>query len=87
MEKKILMPKRLTAENEAKYAFIGEEFTVTIPIACRACSGSGYDPDTLNDDCEDCNGAGFEEYTIPIPWPVIKEIYAAAVKLLGTPKE
>jgi len=82
MEEKVLMPKRLTAENGAKYAFIGE-FTLTIPVACRACSGSGYDPNTPTGDCEDCNGEGYEENTIPIPWTVIKEIYIKAVNLLG----
>jgi len=67
----LVMPRRLTAENGAKAAMIGE-FFVYHNTTC---------PDCLGDGCEDCNGIGGFSQQIPIPWTTIKEIYAKAVSL------
>ncbi|MCQ2034438.1 hypothetical protein [Stutzerimonas kunmingensis] len=74
----VLMPKTLTAENGAKAALIGE-FTIRHEVTCSGCA---YDE--ADDDCEVCGGE--IEYTerVTVPWDVIKDIYAAAVKACGT---
>lgn len=74
----VLMPKALTAENGAKAALIGE-FTILHEVTCSGCA---YDE--ADDDCEVCGGE--IEYTerVAVPWDVIKDIYAAAVKACGT---
>lgn len=74
----VLMPKALTAENGAKSALIGE-FTIRHEVTCSGCA---YDE--ADDDCEVCGGE--IEYTerVTVPWAVIKDIYAAAVKACGT---
>lgn len=67
----IKMPKRLTAENGAKAALIGE-FTVDHTEICGDCSGDG---------CEECDNTGERTEKIPISWTTIKEIYDKAVSL------
>ena len=71
----VQMPVKLTAENGAKAALMGE-FAVNNHLVCPKCNG---------DDCvcEYCNGTGKVIQKINIPWIVIKDIYAQAVKLLG----
>ena len=77
----VLMPKRLTAENGAKYARSGE-FKESINITCHECGGSG-DGDEDDTTCAECNGDGTLEQGVPVTWDTIKRIYAAAVELLA----
>jgi len=80
--KKIIMPDRLTAENGAKAALIGE-FKELVTVTCCNCGGSGEDPYDDCEDCEDCRGAGSYTISVPVKWTTIKEIYKKAVELLG----
>lgn len=74
MEEMILLPKRLTAENDAKSLLIGEfKQVVEIP-----------NPDYCG--CEDChlciNEDGLEEtisVNVIIEWDIIKDIYSKIV--------
>ena len=75
MTDKTVMPTKLTEENGAKAALMGE-FSVSLPEYCVYCSGQG---------CEDCDGSGQVTRKINVPWITIKEIYAKAVELLGEP--
>ena len=72
----VQMPVKLTAENGAKAALMGE-FVVNNHLVCPKCNG---------DDCTCgyCNGTGEVTQKVSIPWIVIKDIYAQAMKLLGT---
>lgn len=63
----ILMPRRLTAENGAKGALMGE-FHVKVHVPCLEC----------HDDCEECT-VDAQAHKVVIPWPVIKDIYRKAV--------
>ena len=63
------MPKKLTAENGAKAALIGE-FNLEYSLTCHECFGEG---------CEDCSGEGAWTNTIPIDWTTIKDIWAKAI--------
>lgn len=69
----ILMPRRLTAENGAKAALIGE-FSVPSAQACPSCQGCD------SDDCPRCDGEGVVPASILVSWTTIKAIYAAAVE-------
>ncbi|WP_445611718.1 hypothetical protein ACUN4K_02050 [Hafnia alvei] len=64
-----IMPKRLTAENGAKYALSGE-FSTSRVVVCPECDGDG---------CSDCDGRGDYEEDQLIEWTTIKNIYSAAV--------
>lgn len=64
-----IMPKRLTAENGAKYALSGE-FSTPRVVVCPECDGDG---------CSDCDGRGDYEEDQLIEWTTIKNIYSAAV--------
>ncbi len=68
------MPKELTAENGAKYIFMGE-FKETIPMKCPEC----YDLDD-DEECEECD----QTMDVTIGWDTIKSIYALAVKKLAS---
>ncbi len=70
LEKMIFMPERLTAENGAKAALMGE-FHLNRNVTCPECHGEG---------CEDCKGVGGWSEKIPVDWTTIKEIYAKAVE-------
>jgi DnaJ-class molecular chaperone len=90
MDKKILMPKNLTAENGAKAALMGEFFE-KIYDPCTSCGGSGtiekYSPSSVGESlvgCEECGGSGRHERKIYVSWTTIKEIYKKTVELLGT---
>jgi len=76
----IAMPLRLTAENGAKGALMGE-FYESIEVR---------NPDYC--DCGECNLCetfpnADETITekVPVSWPTIKKIYAKVVELLGKP--
>jgi len=79
----VLMPKRLTAENGAKGALSGE-FKESVTVTCHECGGSGDDAESDNDaECPECKGDGTLDQAVPVTWDTIKDIYAAAVALLG----
>lgn len=71
----VIMPRRLTAENGAKEALIGE-FAVRSHTFCHHCSGRKAE-------CDVCEGSGELVADVNTPWTVIKEIYNRAVKTLG----
>jgi len=77
VEKKILMPEALTAENGAKAALIGE-FSESIRIECPECQDN-----ELNYNCEMCGGSGFVDQKVTVSWTTIKEIYKRAVAIVG----
>lgn len=66
----VTVPMRLTAENGAKAALIGE-FNLEYTLTCHECFGEG---------CDDCSGEGAWINTIPIDWTSIKEIWAKGVE-------
>ncbi|GEM_PF-1878155 len=73
----VLMPKRLTAENGAKAAMIGEfyeEITVRCPD-CDDCDEGQY--------CAGCNDEGAVQQPVQVQWDTIKQIYSRAVELLA----
>ncbi|HGT2664459.1 TPA: hypothetical protein ACM2MD_000018 [Raoultella planticola] len=70
----VMVPMRLTAENGAKAALIGE-FNLEYTLTCHECSGEG---------CDDCSGEGAWINTIPIDWTTIKEIWAKGVEHFAT---
>lgn len=72
----VLMPTKLTAENGAKEALMGE-FSVPFPISCPVCHGD-------DEYCKECTGTGEVKLNVNVSWTVIKDIYAKAVNLLGT---
>lgn len=84
----IIMPSRLTAENGAKY-HLSSKFLVRTEMACPECGGDGLGAPYLHaqgqSPCVPCNGTGYVDVSINIPWSTIKEIYASAVDLLGCP--
>jgi hypothetical protein len=87
MTDKVLMPKELTAENGAKYIFMGE-FSVLTEINCTECGfiemqEAGIDHD---EECDICDGSGVYEQKITIDWTTIKDIYKMAVDKLGESK-
>ncbi|MDU1652699.1 MAG: hypothetical protein E6850_09390 [Leclercia adecarboxylata] len=65
----VAVPKRLSAENGAKAALIGE-FNLEYSMTCHECFGEG---------CEDCSGEGSWTNTVPIDWATIKDIWAKAI--------
>lgn len=74
----IKMPKELTAENGAKYSFMGE-FEESVRLACASCFHE------IDEDCDFCNGSGYYIQKVPISWANIKAIYQKAVKEHGEP--
>ncbi|HBM2884160.1 TPA: hypothetical protein LVL12_002179 [Klebsiella oxytoca] len=72
----VMVPKKLTAENGAKAALLGE-FNLEYTLTCHECFGDG---------CDDCSGEGTWTNTIPIDWTTIKAIWAKAVEhFVATP--
>lgn len=72
----VSMPIELTYENGAKAALMNE-FKINVPMVCHACYNGPQN------DCEICGGKGEYTQQINVPWTTIKEIYKAAVNLLG----
>ncbi|MEF3090462.1 ead/Ea22-like family protein [Raoultella scottii] len=66
----VMVPMRLTAENGAKAALLGE-FNLEYSLTCHECFGEG---------CDDCSGEGTWTNTIPIDWTTIKKIWAKGVE-------
>ena len=65
----MMVPMRLTAENGAKAALLGE-FNLEYTLTCHECFGEG---------CDDCSGEGTWTSTMPIDWTTIKEIWDKAI--------
>ena len=78
MSDKVLMPKKLSADNGAKYKLIGE-FNQHIKVICPACDND----EDKQEDCEVCNYTGEFAFEVPVSWTTIKAIYAKAVALFG----
>ena len=74
----IKMPKELTAENGAKGLLSGEFFE-TVTMECGECIDGGAE-----DGCEVCDGNIKYQQKVTVSWTTIKEIYAMAVKHLGS---
>ena len=80
----VWVPVKLTAENGAKSALIGE-FSVKTIARCPECDGEGgvgdrdFAEDAPPDECPTCGREGTVEQSISIPWTTIKDIYAAAI--------
>lgn len=74
MSELVELPRKLTAENGAKAALIGEFFEeIEILVEC---------PDQDDDDCEefDCDGTHHTiRQRVPVSWSTIKDIWKAAV--------
>ena len=70
----VVVPERLTAENGAKSALVGE-FSETKFINCPECFGDG--------DCETCDGCGRIKISVPVSWTNIKAIWAKGVELFA----
>jgi hypothetical protein len=73
MSNMVNVPDRLTAENGAKSALLGE-FTVEHTAQCSACY---YDE--ADEECEVCGGEIDYTVYVTVPWSTIKDIYAAAI--------
>ncbi|MGG7745947.1 hypothetical protein PGN44_15860 [Klebsiella aerogenes] len=67
----VMVPRRLTAENGAKWELSGE-FSETKFVNCPECFG--------DDECETCDGSGRIGITVPVTWTTIKEIWAKGVE-------
>ena len=67
----VMVPKRLTAENGAKWALSGE-FSETTFISCLECFG--------DDDCDTCDGSGRIEIKVPVTWSTIKSIWDKGIE-------
>lgn len=76
INKKVVLPEKLTAENGAKYLLLGK-FSETVELTCSECY---IDND---DDCDVCGGAGYYEQKVIVSWGTIKDIYDAIVDGLG----
>lgn len=78
MDDKVLLPRKLTAENGAKALLMGEFFE-NRECECPECFGTvGFSPDVRP--CGTCDGSGrFVEQT-PVSWTTIKSIYEMIVK-------
>jgi len=87
MKDRILMPRKLTAENGAKAKFTGE-FHEEIIEDCQACDGDGYTLyDYIEEYCNYCAGTGKYTINIPIEWTTLKHIYNQLVKQYGVEVE
>ena len=73
---KTLLPKKLTAENGAKAALMGEFFE-TVEVDCPLCEGGEFKNDY--EVCVECNDTATITDEVAISWTNIKAIYAAAV--------
>lgn len=66
----VILPAKLTAENGAKAALMGE-FSELACVECPECEG---------DDCITCGGEGSVMEHVPVSWTTIKRIHDAVVQ-------
>ena len=76
----VAVPARLTAENGAKGALIGEFYEVS-EHECTAC-------DEIDEDetCDVCEGSGIVVEKVAVSWSTIKEIHSRVVALFARPE-
>jgi len=67
----VMVPMKLTAENGAKGALLGE-FSETKFINCPECFG--------DDECDTCDGSGTIKIKLQVSWTTIKAIWARGVE-------
>lgn len=67
----VLVPMKLTAENGAKGALLGE-FSETKFINCPECFG--------DDECDTCDGSGRIETKVQVSWTNIKAIWTKGIE-------
>ena len=70
----VVLPRKLTAENGAKYLLSGEFFE-TIERECHCLDGDGSD-----EFCHDCGGDGYVNEKVTISWTTIKAIHDKIVE-------
>jgi len=75
----VSVPRKLTAENGAKAALMGE-FKIIITDACPECYSNRSDDSESDTDCNTCDGYGEVYRDVIVHWPMIKQIYAAAIE-------
>ena len=73
LDRGVILPDRLTAENGAKGLLSGE-FLETISMYCENCMGDG---------CDDCDQRGTYVADVPVRWTTIKAIYKKIVEHYG----
>ena len=78
----VMMPRSLTAENDAKTLMTGA-FHETVTEECPCCEGDGWEDEESGEECYTCKGSGDVFIKVPVQWTTIKAIYAMAVKELG----
>ena len=52
-------------------------------IQCDYCD-DGWEDEEAGEECAHCGGSGDYSLSVPVSWTTVKEIYAMAVKHLGT---
>lgn len=72
----VMLPAKLTAENGAKSALMGE-FHERIETECPECEGGLHDND---DGCAECGGEWVVYDKMPVSWDTIKRIHEAVVQ-------
>ena len=72
MTQTVVLPKKLTAENGAKYLLLGEFYSEVV-VSCEDCYGD-------DDSCHQCKGSGSITMRVPVSWTTIKAIYDKIVK-------
>jgi len=67
----VKVPRKLTAENGAKSALIGE-FKEEYSVGCPECFG--------DEECETCDGSGRIHVEVPVSWTTIKDVWGKAIE-------
>lgn len=79
----VMLPAKLTAENGAKAALMGE-FHEPIEVDCPLCEGGQFDND---DGCPECGGEWVVSDEVTVSWDTIKRIHEAVVRhFVGAPE-
>lgn len=78
---KVLLPRKLTAENGAKQLLVGE-FYEEMEEECHECGDMDYeeDPDYA---CDVCGGQQTHTVRVGVSWQTINAIYDKIVKHYG----
>lgn len=74
----VKVPRKLTADNGAKSALIGE-FKEDYSVSCPECFGE--------EECETCDGSGRIHIEVPVSWTTIKAIWDMGVEHFTTAPE
>ncbi len=76
---KCLVPVKLTAENGAKAALMGE-FSENVILSCPGCDGEGF---IDGEPCEECGAVGEYCVSFTVSWTTIKAIWEKAILVVG----